>query len=87
MKFGVVLKPFGKWLKDHNCNIVSRIKNGNSFRALITPIDRQQPPPQRNDMVVFSCFNCEKISHMIKKCKTGLKPCVAHNAQVNMTDE
>ncbi|XP_058733368.1 uncharacterized protein LOC131604976 [Vicia villosa] len=86
-RFGAVLKPTGKPLKNQNRNVVNRIKNGNPSRAPSAPFARQQTPPQRNDASVFTCNNCGKPSHMAKKYKSRPKPVVDSNAQINMTDE
>jgi hypothetical protein len=86
-KFGAVLKPTGKPLKNQNHNAVNRIKNGNPSRVPYAPIARQQPPPQRYDAPVFNCYNSGKPGHMAKKCKSRPKPVTGSNAQVNLTDE
>ncbi|XP_058777305.1 uncharacterized protein LOC131651651 [Vicia villosa] len=39
-RFGAVLKPTGKPLKNQNCNAVNRIKNGNPSRASSAPFAR-----------------------------------------------
>src|SRR3954469_3458558 len=86
-RFGAVLKPTAKPLKNQNRNVVNRIKNENPSRAPSAPFARQQPPPQRNDAPVFTCYNCGKPGHMAKKCKSRPKPVAGSNAQINMTDE
>lgn len=84
MKFSVVLKATGKPPKNRNCNVVSRIKNGNPSRA---PISRKHLPPQRNDSPILTYFNCGKPTHMAKRCKSMPKLIVGSNAQVNLSDE
>lgn len=85
-RFSAILKPTDKQLKNQNRNVVNQIKNGNFSRASYALIDGQQRPPQRNDALIFTCFNCGKPGHMAKKCKSRAKP-VGSNAQVNLTDE
>ncbi|XP_050902474.1 uncharacterized protein LOC127114030 [Lathyrus oleraceus] len=85
-RFIVVLKPTGKPLKNQNCNVVNRIKNGNPSRVPYAPNVRHQPPPQRNDALIFTCFNCGKSGHVAKKCKSQPKH-VGSNAYVNLTGE
>ncbi|XP_050920277.1 uncharacterized protein LOC127137913 [Lathyrus oleraceus] len=86
-KFGAVLKPTGKPLKNQNHNVVNQIKNENPSRALCAPITRHQPPPQINDASVFTCFNYGKLGHMVKICKSIPKHVVGSNAQVKLTNE
>jgi hypothetical protein len=85
-KFGAVLKPTGKQLKNQNCGQTNRIKNGNPPRAHTA---RQNPPPphQRNDSdTTVTCFNCNKPGHFAKKCRNRNKPGANPNAQANLTD-
>lgn len=65
---------------------MNQIKNGNPLKAPYAPIARQQPPPQRNDASIFTCFNCGKPGHMAKKCKSKPKS-IGSNAHVNLIDE
>lgn len=87
MKFGVVLKPYGKPLNNQNSNDVRRIKNRCPSMATITPISRQHPPPQRNEALVFTCFNYGKMVHMAQRRKSMPKPDVGYNASVNQNYE
>ncbi|KAK2391773.1 CBL-interacting serine/threonine-protein kinase [Trifolium repens] len=87
-KFGAVLKPTGKPLKNQNRGQTNRIKNGNPSRAHNTNA-KQHPPAQRNDSgsVGLSCFNCGKPGHFARKCRLRNKPATAPDAQANLTDE
>ncbi|XP_050915288.1 uncharacterized protein LOC127130294 [Lathyrus oleraceus] len=85
-RFSAVLKPTGKPLKNRDRNAVNQIKNGNPSRTSYAPIARQQPPLQRNNALIFTCFNNGKLGHMANKCKSRPKP-VGYNAQVNLIDE
>ncbi|XP_058750792.1 uncharacterized protein LOC131623765 [Vicia villosa] len=79
--------PFGKPLKNQNCNVVSQIKNENPLRAPIAPIARHHPPPQRNNDPIFTCFTYGKSDYKAKICKSRRKPVVGSSAQVNLTNE
>ncbi|CAI8606899.1 unnamed protein product [Vicia faba] len=85
-RFSAILKPTGKPLKNQNRNIVNQIKNGNPSRDPSALVSRQQPPTQRNDASVFTCYDCGKPSHMAKRCKSRSK-LVGSNAHVNLNDE
>lgn len=79
-KFSVVLKSSDRQLKNQSNNVVNRIKNGNPSRSLIAPIGRKQPPPQINDIGMFSCFNYEKPDHTTKRCRSKPKSGATPNA-------
>lgn len=83
----MILKPYGKPLKNQNRKFVNQIKNENPSRAQITSIVRRQQPPQRNNIDIFSCLNCGKPNHMVKKCISKSKPHFAFNGEVNLNDE
>src|SRR3954468_4219457 len=69
-RFGAVLKPTGKPLKNLNHNVVNQIKNGNPSKGPSSLIARQQPPTHRNNAPIFTCYNYGKLGHMAKRCKS-----------------
>ncbi|KAK2442716.1 putative mitochondrial protein [Trifolium repens] len=84
-KFGAVLKPTGKPLKNQNRGQTNRIKNGNPSRVHNA---KQNPPPQRNDSgTKLSCYNCGKPGHFAKKCRNRNKPDASSNAQAHLAEE
>jgi hypothetical protein len=73
--FSAYKKSYANHWKIPNHNIINLIKNENILRALIAPISKSHPPSQRNECGVFFCFNCEKSSHITKKCRSMSIPC------------